>query len=250
MKICWDNLERIRITSRGNLAVNNDMYIEMDSCIYCGEPYLAAQRSRSGKNIAEFCSKSCGKMNHIVTTGARYKISKTRKLKKLATGSNNPMFGKKHSLESINKIAESLVGKYSGKNSHNYGRKLSKKTRDKISNSRKGQLCGSDNPNWKGGVSCEPYCFEWSFEEFKDYIKERDGNRCLNPDCWKTSNKLCVHHINYNKKDCEPNNLITLCNSCNSKANKDRGWHKFWYKAIIYRRYGGSQKCLNLRSLF
>jgi len=96
---------------------------------------------------------------------------------------------------------------------------------------------GKNNQNWKGGISCEPYCFEWSSKEFKDFIKERDGYKCLNPDCWKTSNKLCVHHIDYNKKNCEPHNLITLCASCNSRANKDREWHTSWYQTILYRRY-------------
>ena len=96
---------------------------------------------------------------------------------------------------------------------------------------------GSNNWKWKGGISCEPYCYEWSFKEFKEYIKERDGNRCLNPDCWGNIHKLCIHHIDYNKKNCEPENLITLCKSCNSRANKDREWYNAWYKAIIYRRY-------------
>lgn len=93
------------------------------------------------------------------------------------------------------------------------------------------------NPNWNGGTSCEPYCFEWSSKEFKDFIKERDGNKCLNPDCCKNIHRLSVHHIDYNKKNCEPENLITLCSSCNSRANKDREWHKSWYKAIIQKRY-------------
>ena len=93
-----------------------------------------------------------------------------------------------------------------------------------------------NNPNWKGGISCEPYCQDWT-KILKDFIKERDGNRCLNPDCWRNIHKLSVHHIDYNKKNCEPQNLITLCTSCNSRANKDRNWHKSWYKAIIKRRY-------------
>jgi hypothetical protein len=93
------------------------------------------------------------------------------------------------------------------------------------------------NPNWNGGTSCEPYCFEWSSKEFKDFIKERDGNRCLNPDCFGNIQRLSVHHIDYNKKNCEPENLITLCTSCNSRANKDREWHKSWYEAIIWARY-------------
>ena len=95
---------------------------------------------------------------------------------------------------------------------------------------------GSGNPNWKGGISCEPYCFEWSSKEFKDFIKERDGYRCLNPYCFGNIHRLSVHHIDYNKKNCDPNNLITLCVSCNSRANKDREWHTSWYRAIMYRR--------------
>jgi len=98
---------------------------------------------------------------------------------------------------------------------------------------------GSGNPNWKGGISCEPYCFEWSSKEFKDFIKERDDYKCLNPYCCsKNPNDLTIHHIDYNKKNCEPQNLITLCRSCNSRANSERKWHKAWYKAILNKRYG------------
>jgi len=89
---------------------------------------------------------------------------------------------------------------------------------------------------WKGGVSSEPYCSIW-IPEFKDIIKERDGNRCLNPLC-ENGNHLAVHHIDYNKKHCIKENLITVCRSCNSKANKDRQWHKSWYQAILHQRYG------------
>jgi len=59
---------------------------------------------------------------------------------------------------------------------------------------------GEYNPNWNGGSSCEPYCLIWRDEEYKEYIKERDNYKCLNPDCWRTSKKLTIHHIDYNKK--------------------------------------------------
>ena len=97
---------------------------------------------------------------------------------------------------------------------------------------------GPGASNWKGGVSFETYCEAWRDKEYKQDIKNRDGNRCLNPYCYKTDNVLTVHHIDYNKKNCKPNNLITVCRACNSRANKDRAWHKAWYQAIIYRRYG------------
>ena len=100
------------------------------------------------------------------------------------------------------------------------------------------EISGQNHPNWKGGISCEPYCDVWADKEYKESIKERDGYRCLNPDCWKISERLTIHHIDYNKKNCEPSNLITLCNSCNSRANTDRKWHKAWYEAILNKRYG------------
>lgn len=91
---------------------------------------------------------------------------------------------------------------------------------------------------WKGGLSCEPYCKEWSFKEFKEVIKSRDGHKCLNPDCWQTDDLLVIHHIDYNKKNCELGNLVTVCRSCNTRANKDRSWHRDWYRAILSKKYG------------
>lgn len=95
----------------------------------------------------------------------------------------------------------------------------------------------SNNPNWRGGISCEPYCQDWT-KEYKEFIKERDDNRCLNPHCYKGNSVLSVHHVDYNKKNCGPSNLITLCISCNSRANKDRDWHKDWYQGILSKRHG------------
>lgn len=90
---------------------------------------------------------------------------------------------------------------------------------------------------WKGGISFEPYCFDWT-KDLKKFIKQRDDYKCINPDCWGTDDVLSIHHINYNKKSCGPDNLITLCRSCNSRANSDREWHMLWYQAIMYMRYG------------
>ncbi len=94
-------------------------------------------------------------------------------------------------------------------------------------------ISGPANYNWKGGISCEPYCDVWLDKDFKESIKERDGYKCLNPTCSKKIEQLGIHHIDYNKKNCKPSNLITVCKSCNSKANYDRDWHKSWYQAIM-----------------
>jgi len=101
----------------------------------------------------------------------------------------------------------------------------------KISRMREG------NPSWKGGISKEPYCQDWT-NNLKEFVKARDGFKCLNPYCSGKDSTLAVHHIDYNKKSCGAENLITVCRSCNSRANTDRGWHKAWYKAILHKRYG------------
>ncbi len=99
---------------------------------------------------------------------------------------------------------------------------------------------GDGHPQWKGGISCEPYCDAWLDKDFKESIKERDNYQCQNPDCWGTSKDLCLHHIDYDKKNCKPGNLITLCRSCNGRANKDRRQHAAWYRAIM------NEKCLQI----
>jgi len=90
--------------------------------------------------------------------------------------------------------------------------------------------------------TAEPYCDIWLDKEYKDSIKKRDGNTCINPVCYKTTDKLSVHHIDYNKKNCNPSNLVSVCVSCNAVANFNRGWHETWYQAIMHRRYGYNYK--------
>ena len=96
------------------------------------------------------------------------------------------------------------------------------------------RMSGENHPQWKGGIACDPYCDIWVDKEYKESIKERDNYICQNEDCWGTAKRLNIHHINYNKKDCSPKNLITLCNSCNSRANHNREeWQKYYEKIII-----------------
>ena len=98
-------------------------------------------------------------------------------------------------------------------------------------------LAGSNNPNWKGGIAHEPYAPIWVDKRFKAGIRERDGHTCQNPDCRGTSERLTCHHIDYDKKNCEPENLITLCISCNARANFNRDFWEAGYEAIIRTKY-------------
>ena len=138
-------------------------------------------------------------------------------------GKNNGFYGKTHTNSQKKKWSEGRTGIKRSKTS---------KIKQSIS------IMGDKHWNWKGGISNELYCDSWLDSEYKESIKERDGYLCVNPECNKITNVLCIHHIDYNKKNCHSFNLITICISCNVKANYDRMWHKSWYDTIIYRRYG------------
>ncbi len=102
------------------------------------------------------------------------------------------------------------------------------------------RMQGENHFNWKGGISCEPYCKVWTFPEFKDMIRERDGHKCQNPDCWKKAlkkEKPTVHHIDYNKKNCHPTNLTTVCRSCNGRANVNRKYWQEYYTKIMTEKF-------------
>lgn len=71
--------------------------------------------------------------------------------------------------------------------------------------------------------------------ELKEKIKERDDYQCkmcsmvepISQALWGRS--LAVHHIDYNKKNCDPMNLTTLCIRCNSAANYYREYWEVYH---------------------
>lgn len=80
---------------------------------------------------------------------------------------------------------------------------------------------GSKNPNWSGGNSRFPYTFDFTKKISKRVI-ERFGFKCMSPLCRGRDSRLTTHHINYNPRDNTESNLISLCSSCNSRANFNR----------------------------
>ena len=93
---------------------------------------------------------------------------------------------------------------------------------------------GELSPTWDGGKSFEPYSPEFN-KPLKQSILERDNYTCQYPDCNHSSERLIVHHIDYNKKNSNPENLIILCNSCHSKTNgkNNRQYWTEFYQILI-----------------
>lgn len=110
--------------------------------------------------------------------------------------------GKSWSLEMRRKLSEA-----------HKGHKASEETKRKMSESHK----GVHHWNWKGGLSLEPYGSGWT-DRLRQSIRERDNFSCQK--CGLTSSELDgkmaldVHHIDRNKSNHNPQNLITLCRAC------------------------------------
>lgn len=145
----------------------------------------------------------------------------------MRTKGNKSFTGRKHSEETKKKL--SLVSK---------GHKCSEEQKRKISESMKGKRCGVDNHNWQGGLSFEKYTIDWT-ETLKRSIRERDNYICQL--CSQYGNS--IHHIDYDKKNCNPGNLITLCISCHSKTNINREyWLQYFTKNLTEVKQNGNKE--------
>ena len=90
---------------------------------------------------------------------------------------------------------------------------------------------GKEHYNWQGGKSFEPYSVNWK-DTLKRSIRERDKYICQICGKPQGNRALCVHHIDYDKKNCDPDNLVTLCRGCHTKTNYNRDlWKEYFSEA-------------------
>lgn len=159
---------------------------------------------------------SKGHLGHLVSEETKKKISLALK------GKTTWMKGKTHSQESRRKIGLKSIGRKS-----RLGYKVSEETKKKLSNINKGKLRLEKHPNWKGGCSYKDYSLDWN-NDLKNNIRNRDNCTCMVCGCIQIKNKHDVHHIDYNKKNCNVDNLITLCRKCHMKTNENRNlWETY-----------------------
>lgn len=136
--------------------------------------------------------------------------------------------GQKHSEETKIMIAKKLIGRKHSPES------IAKMTGVKFSEERRNNISGEKSHCWKGGVSFEPYSPKFNVR-LKEKIRKRDQYRCQ--ECFRhqseLNRKLSVHHIDFNKKNCDENNLISLCGSCHSQTNfGQRDWVNYYQKQM------------------
>jgi hypothetical protein len=92
------------------------------------------------------------------------------------------------------------------------------------------------NPLWKEGVIIDrTYTIDWT-ETLRRSIRERDRYTCQICNKQQGDQIHSVHHIDYNKKNCSSENLITLCISCHMKTNTNRTkWLEYFKNKLICR---------------
>lgn len=164
-------------------------------CVICGKEYFARNCSESN-----FCSlKCCGISQRGIAKRTNLKYTKN-----ICFICNN----------------EYEVKVCLSQKSKTCSLECSRKYRSIISS-------GENNPNWNGGLSRMPYPYNW--ESISKSIIKRDGAVCMNPCCEAVNKRITVHHIDYDKMNCDPSNLITVCETCNSVANFGRQqWYEYY----------------------
>ncbi len=120
-------------------------------------------------------------------------------------GKNNPFFGKHHTQKT-----KRIVSK------KNRGRIRPLKERIQLSLSHGGT-----------GIPREFNKYPINFFRIRKVILKRDNYICKY--CLKKGK--VVHHIDYDKTNCNEDNLISLCQGCNIRANFNRD---YWYSYFKY----------------
>ncbi len=224
-----------RLNKNGNRYETYGLFL----CPYClqeVEKFLSSGKRQKSCGCVKGSFISEANKKRECTEETRKKQSRAKKGKKLTEEHKENIRikskGRKQTEEAKQKIKEGNRGKIVSeeskqKNSNSHkGKKASKETIQKMSDKRK----MNKNPNWNGGSSFEPYSPEFN-KELKQLILERNNYKCQNPNCDGNHKKLHVHHIDYDKTNNDPKNLITLGVSCHAKTNGKNNrtyWTEFY----------------------
>ena len=223
----------------------------MNKCIDCGKKTKKYNAKRCWQCYCKWAKnpKNNPSYKHGKSTYQHYcKKCKTKISWKVTYCKSCVQLGKKHTLKTRKKMSEQRR-----KNKHwNWKGGLPKcmDCRKELSNyySKRCKSCSHKkelNFNWKDGISKLPYNFSFD-SKLKAKIRNRDNFKCRLCNMLEEEHLtifgtfLTIHHIDYDKQNCNDNNLISLCFYCNSRANFNRKYWTKYFKEKI--------KCLKMRN--
>ena len=167
-------------------------------------------------------------------------------------GEKNPNYGVSRTEEQTRKQRASMIGKPGMKGEknpmygktdekhHNFGKEGCWHHSEEYKRKKSEEMTGDKNFNWIDGRSYIPYPQEFN-NQLKEQIRSRDNYRCQ--ECFRHQDelylsngvkyKLHIHHIDYDKKNCKPENLISLCSPCHNQTSyKREDWTDYYQKRL------------------
>lgn len=191
-----------------NKRVNKKLCFET-ICSSCGNKLIKiSYYTKNSKHY--FCNPRCCydfkiKFNLYPRTGKHYVVSEETKIKisKSMKGTKNSV-GRIHSLE----------------------------TRLKMSKAKRGEK----SPLWLGGnENIQGYTPIFS-KQIRERVRVRDNfhcQLCKIPEL-ELNKRLDIHHIDFDKKNCNMDNLISLCRSCHGKVRFRKENYIQLFKEVIF----------------
>ena len=225
---------RYEMNKNGN-KVNIGLFL----CPYClqeVERQLSAGKKQKSCGCVSNKLKSEAKKGIKKSKEHRQKISETRIKKEIAKGEKNPFYGKKHTEESRRKIKNKEITEECRQK---ISEGVKKKWQDTEYIEKQRSRTGEKSSNWQGGISfaIRGYGIEFN-KQLKQQILERDNYVCQNSQCnieITNYRGLDIHHIDYDKKNNNSENLITLCKNCHAKTfgkNNREYWIKHYQQLL------------------
>lgn len=198
-------------------------------CFIGGAEHKCPKQWLSGKKVDR---KKYPKMGHF----EKHSLESKKKMSQSHIG-NTAHLGKKHTEETKQRMSQShkrnptryWLGRKRPDISRmmkrlNTGRKWSREIVEKRTRH------GKDHWSWQGGKSFEPYDIRFN-NALRERVRKRDNSTCQ--ECGYTQEllgyRLCVHHIDYNKKNNKLENLVSLCRACHCQTNfKRTDWTNYF----------------------
>jgi len=168
-------------------------------CKYCGKTFQPPEKGR------KFCSHECYEKWE---TGQTYHYKSP--VKKVCPVCGKVFFVAPYKAEKICYCSRKCLGEWRAEN-----------------------IRGKNHPCYILGLD-RKYPLEFD-SHLKEQIRFRDHYKCQVCGCPQIENRraLDVHHKDYDKKNCDWDNLISLCQSCHVRTNSNRKYWKTYFKGVL-----------------